>query len=56
MMVGVLENVGFVEPEGETLQILSRSKSDAPSRALLISVNAHPSPLWNGPVPKKSKQ
>jgi hypothetical protein len=38
MRVGVLENVGFVKLEGETLQILSRSKSVAPSRALLIQL------------------
>jgi hypothetical protein len=35
-MAWLLENVGFVEPEGETIQILSCSKSVAPSRGLLI--------------------
>ena len=35
MMACLLENVGFVEPDGETIQILSRSKSVAPCRALL---------------------
>ena len=37
-MAWLLENVGFVEPEGETMQILSRSKSVVPSRALLIQL------------------
>jgi hypothetical protein len=32
-MAWLLKNVGVVEPEGETIQILSRSKSVAPSNA-----------------------
>jgi hypothetical protein len=37
-MAWLLKKAGVVEAEGEIIQILSRSKSVAPSRALLIQL------------------
>ena len=51
MMAWLLKNIGFVEPEGETIQILFRWKSGGLSLALLIHpvpMNVHESQIVDG--------